>query len=355
MIKQLDLHITDLERLGQERVINIDEIKQCITENYQIFQKKINETSDNVRDIDQHVHSILSVAKDTVDMIEAEEKKEKRLEQALTDPTIRSRMLHIDQIQFENLRKECKLKSKVNMMEEVNLDPYVIFKLTDETIETKKIYKSDPNPCWDKLNIELQAIDDGCNDEYNKLVIEVWDDFSLNLSNEHLCTGSISFSHLDMLKNRGPVVTTVELFDSDGTFVCTAKVNITVFEGAATELFGISTSTSTHTTIKAKYEIGDEVLCNYGGEGEWLAGKIIRFKKIRDRLDTRRLYEIEYANGDLEVNVPISRLKDAVRSKKQPVSPSRIRHGETQEVRTTIITMTNFYSKSYLVLICYRR
>jgi hypothetical protein len=318
LVKQLEAQVIDLERITQEKSMNTEEIKKYITQNHSLFHQKIDETKVNVANIDQHINSILKMAQHTVDIIQQEERNRNDADPASSVHNIKSRLIHIDQISIPNIKKESEVKNgngngsadnDSDLEGGVSLDPFVVFKLTDEAIETKKLFHSGVSPTWEHLNIELQAMDDECNEEYNKLRIEVWDDFSMNVSNELLCEGSISFVHLDLLHNRGPVMTSVDLFDSSGKLVTTAKVHINVVV-AATDGDRIGFSTATSSSTKAEYDTEDQVMCNYGGEGEWLPGRVARFKKIRDRSDTRRLYEIEFANGDMEVNVPISRLRD---------------------------------------------
>ena len=277
------------------------------------------------------------MAKRTVDLIQEEERNRcgGNIDTTVIEQNIKTRLIQIDQVSIEGLKKQSALKASMDASEEATLDPFVIFKVTDDdAFETTKLFNSDPNPCWNELNIELQATDDHCNPEYNKLIIEVWDDFAMNLSNELLCAGEISFKHLDLLLDRGLVMTSVDLLDSTGIVMTTARININVTLARAragnTEQQESKGDSSSLSSTRAQYDINQQVLCNYAGEGEWLLGKILRFKNIRDRADTRRLYEVEFANEDLEINVPISRLSD-VPEAKQPSIDIAKRAGDSTE------------------------
>jgi hypothetical protein len=308
LVNSLEARVIELETISNKNNLSSNEIKKYITENHSLFFDKINETKVNVNSIDQHVNSILKMAQHTVDIILEEARSRGNFDSSL-EATSKSRTVHIEKLSIEHLKKEYKLNLNLSMNRDVTLDPFVVFKLTDQTAETNKISKSNFNPTWESVGIELLAIDDESNLDYNKLVVEVWDSFTMK-SNELLCSGEISFTHLDLLHNRGQVVTSVDLFDSSGTLVTVAKMSIDVM------ITGTEHGSFSSLSSKAEYDINDQVMCNYGNEGEWVAGKVIRFKKIRDRGDTTRLYEIEFSNGDMELNVPVSRLKVSKMSSK---------------------------------------
>ena len=337
LVKQLEGELQDLSNIKNEKSMSTEEIKKYITQNHSLFHQKIDDTKVNVSNIDHHVNSILRMAKRTVDLIQEEERNRcgGNIDTTVIEQNIKTRLIQIDQVSIEGLKKQSALKASMDASEEATLDPFVIFKETDnDAFETTKLFNSDPNPCWNELNIELQATDDHCNPEYNKLIIEVWDDFAMNLSNELLCAGEISFKHLDLLLDRGLVMTSVDLLDSTGIVMTTARININVTLARAragnTEQQESKGDSSSLSSTRAQYDINQQVLCNYGGEGEWLLGKILRFKNIRDRADTRRLYEVEFANEDLEINVPISRLSD-VPEAKQPSIDIAKRAGDSTE------------------------
>ena len=312
LIQELQQQVNESEKMIQERAVNVDDIREYIVDNYSLLQQEVNKTDHNIKDIDQYVDNILKMVKKTIDIINKEEEKNNKM--MIQNDIVVSRMIHIDQIKIDNMIKKKVSSKSITFSDDISFDPYIVLRLTDDdVIETKRIYKSGPNPCWNELNIDIQAVNNQYNDDYNKLIIEVWDDYSMKLSNELLCSGMISFTHLDLLCDRGPMMTSCDLFDTKNNRISTAYINIkveSIMKSNVNNKGDDENVHSQHVMMKSEYDVDEKVLCNYGGEGEWLEGKIIRYKKLRDRLETRRLYEVEFTNGDLEINVPVGRLKE---------------------------------------------
>lgn len=333
LITEQQAVVNELQQTTLAKSMNTDDIKRHLTQHHDEFYKKIDETKVNVGNVDHHISSILRMAQQTVEIIQEEERVSGNASGKLHSSTGKTRQVHIEKIAIDNLRKVCDKNIKMSDdgngngddddLGGVTLDPFVAFKLPSAVAETKKILHSDVSPSWDKLNIELQAIDsesDSDREKSDKLTIEVWDEYSMGVANELLCSGFISFTHLDLLDNRGPVTTSVDLFDSNGEFVSTAKLDINVIVG---ELCASRIGFSTESNAKTHYEVNDSIICDFGGEGNWLPGRIIKAKKIRDRTETNLLYEVEFKNGDVEVNVPAVRLRPAKVPKPPPKSASK--------------------------------
>lgn len=298
IIQDQETHMVDLEEKALHKLMTADDVANQINMNHSLLHEKIDETKGNVSNIDKHVSSILKMAQHTVDIIREEERtlgfinSSREQEQDST-----CRWIRIDQISLDSLTNEGG---------DVSVDSFVSFKVGGaETVETKTHHDcgTNPSPTWEHLDIGLQALDDDSNEDNNKLLVEVWDSFSMNVSNKLLCSGAISFAHLDMLHNRGVMKTSVDLFDSTDTLVTVAQLHISVLKG------GSDPEHSRCPDWETQFGVNDDVLCNFGAEGEWLPGRISRVKKIRDGSLTTRVYEVEFVTGDVEVHVPASRLK----------------------------------------------
>mmetsp|Transcript_29938 Transcript_29938/g.55531 ORF Transcript_29938/g.55531 Transcript_29938/m.55531 type:complete len:1059 (+) Transcript_29938:149-3325(+) len=333
LIQDQQAALSDLEKTTQAKSMTAEDIKSLITQHHNDFFKKIDETKNNVGSVDAHIQSILKMAQQTIDIIYEEEIANGNLDPEALRAGIRSRQVHIEQISVESLEAVSALKNKVEDDDDiggVTFDPFVTFKLPGgKEMKTKTIPNSSFTPMWDELNIEVPAVDDEFDEDNNRLTIEVWDEFTMDVANELLCSGSIPFIHLDLINSRGPVSTSIDLFDMKGNFITTATVNINIVVGELlSSRIGFATEVSSYPPSVAalkmdQFVVDDPVYCNYGGEGHWLAGKITRMKKVRDRNVTTLLYEIEFKNGNVEVNVPSIRLRPVKVPKPPPKSASK--------------------------------
>jgi hypothetical protein len=73
-----------------------------------------------------------------------------------------------------------------------------------------------------------------------------------------------------------------------------------------------ASSSSSASAPASTFNVGDKVLGNFDGKGEWFPGKIVnrRQKKVGDKVVT--LYDVLYDDGDSENGVPSDRVKSEV-------------------------------------------